>query len=213
MERFSKSFKRGHSVNNRFNGAGKSTLLKSIMGMVRPSSGDVEFEGNSILKRRVHERVREGLSYVPEGRRLFPAMTVEENLLMGVSAAHGRSRMAEALSLFTVLEERKKQLAGNLSGGEQQMLAIGRAYMAGPRYCYWMSFFRSRSGDVRQSTDSIKAINERGVSILMAEQNSERALEISSESYVLENGRVALEGKSADLINDPSVQAAYLGTI
>jgi branched-chain amino acid transport system ATP-binding protein len=117
------------------NGAGKSTLLRCIIGLVRLSSGDILFEGKSLAKMDVHTRVRNGISYVPEGRRLFPAMSVEENLLMGVAKRKGdaKNRVREVYGLFQILEERKKQLAGNLSGGEQQMLAIGRALMADPK--------------------------------------------------------------------------------
>ncbi|MDG7001677.1 MAG: ABC transporter ATP-binding protein [Nitrososphaerota archaeon] len=196
------------------NGAGKSTLLRCIMGIVKPTQGRITFENNALLATRTHSRVRHGISYVPEGRRLFPAMTVEDNLILGSPsrAPDISSRIDQVFRLFPVLKERRSQFAGNLSGGEQQMLAIGRALMAKPKLMLLDELSAGLAPVMFDRVlDSIQSINEIGVSILLAEQNAERALEVSKRSYVLENGRIALEGTSEKLSDDPRIRRAYLG--
>ncbi|MDG6995536.1 MAG: ABC transporter ATP-binding protein [Nitrososphaerota archaeon] len=196
------------------NGAGKSTILRSIIGIVKPSSGDIRFENLSLYGKNVHSRVRDGISYVPEGRRLFQAMTVEDNLLLGSppKVSDMSSRVGEVFKLFPVLKERRTQYAGNLSGGEQQMLAIGRALMAKPKLMLLDELSAGLAPVMFDRVlDSIESINQMGVSILLAEQNAERALEVSKRSYVIENGRIVLEGDSGKLADDPSVRRAYLG--
>ena len=196
------------------NGAGKSTLLKSIIGVVKPRSGSILFQGSPIGGRRPHSVVGSGISYVPEGRRLFPIMNVKENLRMGAprSCTDLEQRIERVYALFPILEDRRKQAAGTLSGGEQQMVAIGRALMSNPKLLLLdeLSFGLSPVMFERVLT-AIQAIRESKVSILMAEQNSERALEISERSYVMENGRIEFEGKSSELIGDNRIRAAYLG--
>ena len=196
------------------NGAGKSTLLKSVIGVVKPLDGAVVYRGASILGRRPHHLVRSGISYVPEGRRLFPTMNVKENLRMGAerNCPNVEQRMERVCALFPALKERKNQAAGTLSGGEQQMVAIGRAMMSEPKLLLLdeLSFGLSPLMFERVLS-AIEEIRESGVSILLAEQNAVRALEVSDRAYVMENGRVALSGQSAELMDDPKVRDAYLG--
>jgi branched-chain amino acid transport system ATP-binding protein len=196
------------------NGAGKSTLLKSIIGVVRPKSGDIRFRNISLLGMKPHEVVSLGVSYVPEGRRLFPTMNVRENLRMGAPrrCPDIDKRLKKVFSLFPVLEDRKKQAAGTLSGGEQQMVAIGRAMMSEPKLLLLdeLSFGLSPLMFERVLA-AIESIRDSGVSILMAEQNSERALEVSERTYVMENGRIELSGNSAELMDNAKIREAYLG--
>jgi branched-chain amino acid transport system ATP-binding protein len=196
------------------NGAGKSSLLKAGMGLVRPMGGKVLFDGKSLAKLKPHQVVTMGIAYVPEGRRLFANLSVEENLRMSTprKCPDLAQRMHGVFDLFPVLEQRKSQTAGNLSGGEQQMVAIGRALMAKPRLMLMdePSFGLSPIAFDRVIA-AIERINSMGVGILLAEQNSERALEVSQRCYVLENGRVTNSGRSEDLMNDPSIKVAYLG--
>jgi branched-chain amino acid transport system ATP-binding protein len=196
------------------NGAGKSTLLKSVIGVVSPLEGAILYKGNTVLGKRPHNLVRSGISYVPEGRRLFPSMNVKENLRMGASrnCPDFEKRLEKVCTLFPALKERQKQGAGTLSGGEQQMVAIGRALMSEPKLLLLdeLSFGLSPLMFERVLS-AIETIRDSGVAILMAEQNSVRALEVSDRSYVMENGRVAVSGQSADLIDDPKVRDAYLG--
>jgi branched-chain amino acid transport system ATP-binding protein len=196
------------------NGAGKSTLLKAVMGLVRPKGGKVEFEGRDIVGLAPHKIVSLGIAYVPEGRRLFPSMSVEENLRMSTPrrCPDLGERLRDVFDLFPALEQRKPQAAGTLSGGEQQMVAIGRALMAKPKLLLLdePSFGLSPIA-YDKVLGAIQEINEKGVGILLAEQNSERALEISQRSYVLENGRVSTSGPSRELMDDPAIRVAYLG--
>ncbi len=196
------------------NGAGKSTLLKSIMGLIRTQGGEILFEGVNAGKMSPHTLVAKGLAYVPEGRRLFPEMTVGENLRMGAPriCPDADERMKAVHELFPVLEERRGQLVMTLSGGEQQMVAIGRALMAKPKMLLLdePSFGLSPIAFDRV-IDAIEKINGAGVAVLLAEQSSERAMEISDRTYVLENGRVVGSGTSDELLRDPIVRAAYLG--
>jgi branched-chain amino acid transport system ATP-binding protein len=196
------------------NGAGKSTTLMTISGILKPESGEIFFEGRSIKDMPPHRIVRTGISQVPEGRRIFPGLSVRENLEMGAySSGRGKASSFDMVySLFPVLKERYKQKGGTLSGGEQQMLAIGRALMSGPRLLLLdepslglapiivVKIFRT-----------IREINSEGVTVLLVEQNARAALRLSHRGYVLENGRVALTGSGEELLNNENVREAYLG--
>jgi branched-chain amino acid transport system ATP-binding protein len=198
------------------NGAGKSTTLRSITGLTPASSGTVEFEGENITHVPAQEVVARGIALSPEGRHCFARMTVRENLDMGAYRRRGADEIAEDLervfSLFPRLKERENQKAGTMSGGEQQMLAIGRALMARPRL---LLLDEPSMGIapilVQRIYETIKEINRSGVAILLVEQNANYALDISSRGYVLETGRVALANDSDQLRSDPDVQRAYLG--
>jgi branched-chain amino acid transport system ATP-binding protein len=198
------------------NGAGKSTLLKLVIGMSKTRSGSVSFDGVSITGHRSYSIIRRGIGYVPEGRRLFGAMSVEENLRIGAprKCADLLDRMKYVKSLFPILEERRYQHASTLSGGEQQMVAIGRALMGKPKLLLLdeLSFGLSPKMFTRVLR-AIQEANRNGVSILLAEQNSEKALEVSNRAYVMENGRLVGEGKSESLKHDAKVRQAYLGLV
>jgi branched-chain amino acid transport system ATP-binding protein len=198
------------------NGAGKSTTLRSISGLTPASSGSVSFAGEDITRVPAHEVVGRGIALAPEGRHVFARMTVRENLDLGAHRRHG-SQILEDLervySLFPRLQERQRQKAGTMSGGEQQMLAIGRALMARPKL---LMLDEPSMGIapvlVQRIYETIGEINRSGVAILLVEQNANYALEISRRGYVLETGRIALRGNSSELRDDPEVQKAYLGT-
>ena len=199
------------------NGAGKTSTLRAITGLVPSVSGRVVFRGTDISRWKAHRIVTLGLGHAPEGRRLFPQMTVIENLRMGAyrrrgSAAIGRT-LVQVEALFPRLAERRVQLAGTLSGGEQQMLAIGRALMAEPRLLVLDEpSFGLAPMVVREIGRIVRSINrERGVSVLLVEQNARMALGIAGRAYVMETGRVALSGRSAALVESQHVKAAYLG--
>jgi branched-chain amino acid transport system ATP-binding protein len=198
------------------NGAGKSTTLRSISGLTPASSGSITFAGEDITRIPAHEIVVRGIALAPEGRHCFPRMTVRENLDLGAHRRRG-PEIAEDLdrvfALFPRLRERERQKAGTMSGGEQQMLAIGRALMARPQL---LMLDEPSMGIapilVQRIYETIGEINRSGVAILLVEQNANYALEIARRGYVLETGRVALENESAGLRDDPGVQRAYLGT-
>jgi len=198
------------------NGAGKSTTLRAISGLVRPSFGEILFEGTSLARMAPHEIVRRGVSHVPEGRRIFPYMSVLENLEMGAFPVRGRQRIRAALDdvfqLFPRLAERVRQEAGTLSGGEQQMLAIGRALMTHPKLLLLDEPSLGLAPNLVQAIFGvIRDINARGVTILLVEQNAHLALRAAHRGYVLETGRVVLADSSAALEANPEVRAAYLG--
>jgi branched-chain amino acid transport system ATP-binding protein len=199
------------------NGAGKTSTLRAISGLVPGAGGHVRFNGTEISRFKAHRVVALGLAHAPEGRRLFPQMTVLENLKMGAyrrrSAAEIRRSLAEVQQIFPRLAERRGQLAGTLSGGEQQMLAIGRALMGEPRLLLLDEpSFGLAPMVVREIGRIVQTINrERGVSVLLVEQNARMALAIASRAYVMETGRVALSGPSAELAESAHVKAAYLG--
>ena len=199
------------------NGAGKTSTLRAISGLVRPSAGRIVFSGTDISGWKAHRVVALGLSHAPEGRRLFPHMTVLENLKMGAyrrgdGAAVDRT-LEEVVTRFPRLAERRHQRAGTLSGGEQQMLAIGRALMAEPRMLILDEpSFGLAPMVVKEIGRIIGAINhDRKVAVLLVEQNARMALAISSRTYVLETGKIVLDGPSASLRESPHVKAAYLG--
>ena len=199
------------------NGAGKTSTLRAITGLAPTAGGRIRFRGTDISRWRPHRIVTLGLGHAPEGRRLFPHMTVSENLRMGAyrrrDAAAIRHSLAEVEGLFPRLAERRAQRAGTLSGGEQQMLAIGRALMAAPRLLLLDEpSFGLAPMIVREIGRIVQSINrERGVSVLLVEQNARMALGIAARAYVMETGRVVLSGPSADLAESPHVKAAYLG--
>jgi len=200
------------------NGAGKTTILKTISGLRNVSSGDITFDGKSINKIPAHERVDLGISQVPEGRGIFPGMTVLENLEMGkFNRKDRKAEMHEDLdrvyTLFPRLKERATQAGGTLSGGEQQMLAMGRALMARPKV---LLLDEPSMGLAPQMIANIfriiTEINKQGVTILLVEQNAQQALQRAHRAYILETGNVTKEAAASDLLNDPAVREAYLGT-
>jgi branched-chain amino acid transport system ATP-binding protein len=196
------------------NGAGKSTLLKTISGIIKKKSGNILLNGE-ILPAKPYKIVARGVIHVPEGRRVFPGLTVTENLIMGgmrTRKAEAKQRLEEMLDLFPILRQRSKQLAGTLSGGEQQMLAIARGMMAAPSL---LLFDEPSLGlaplIVEQMFELIKKINTMGITVLLVEQNAKRALAISNYAYVLENGCIITQGDSAVLSANEEIQKAYLG--
>ena len=196
------------------NGAGKTTLVQSVFGLTRDQKGHIFFEGNDITGLPAYEMVKRGLALVPEKRELFPKMTVEENLEIGGFSKKGEIvELEEIFAFFPILKERKKQLAGTLSGGEQQMLAIARALIPKPSMIVLDEPSLGLSPLIVSSVlDAIKKLNEEGLSILLVEQNVQHALEMSHRGYILETGRIVREGTSSDLLHDDQVQASYLGT-
>ena len=198
------------------NGAGKSTTLRLISGLLRPSRGDVVFEGQSLAAVRPHDIVARGICHVPEGRRIFAGLTVLENLEMGAYLVRGARRVkearAEVFDLFPRLAERRQQRAGTLSGGEQQMLAIGRALMTRPKLLLLDEPSLGLAPTLVQGIfNVIRQVNERGVTILLVEQNAHMALRVAQRGYVLETGRMVLADTAANLAANPQVRAAYLG--
>jgi branched-chain amino acid transport system ATP-binding protein len=198
------------------NGAGKTTTLRVISGAVRPTAGTVRFDGHDITALPVHAMAERGISHVPEGRQLFPFMTVEENLDLGAynrrSRPHARDALAEQLDLFPRLKERRRQLAGTLSGGEQQMVAIARGLMAAPRLLLLDEPSLGLAPKVTEEVFArIQDIRGRGVTVLIVEQNVVDGLRISDRGYVIENGRVTMQGAAQELLHDDKIRAAYLG--
>ncbi|MEJ2288308.1 MAG: ABC transporter ATP-binding protein [Deinococcales bacterium] len=196
------------------NGAGKTTTLRAISGLAPLASGSIRMRGADLGTRPPSQRVRDGLAHCPEGREIFPRMTVHENLELG--AIRGRpaaERYGEVFRLFPVLSQRSGQLAGSLSGGEQQMLAIGRALMSEPELLLLDEPSLGLAPVlVREVGEVLARLNDVGTSVLLVEQNAALALALADRGYVLENGRVVLEGAAAQLREDPTVQRAYLGT-
>jgi branched-chain amino acid transport system ATP-binding protein len=196
------------------NGAGKSTTLKTISGLRSVSRGRIVFDGRPITRLAGHKRVLAGIAQAPEGRGIFPGMTVEENILMGAYArkADLAGELARVYELFPRLDERKRQVGGTLSGGEQQMLAIGRALLAKPTLLLLDEPSMGLAPlIVQQIFRVIREINETGTTILLVEQNASQALAHSHRAYVLETGRIVRSAPAKELINDPSVREAYLG--
>ncbi|MGP4025034.1 ABC transporter ATP-binding protein [Actinomadura sp. 3N407] len=196
------------------NGAGKSTTLKTISGLLSPSSGAIRFDGRDISRMPGHKRVTAGIGQAPEGRGIFPGMTVEENLLMGAYSRKENvsKELTEAYELFPRLAERKSQAGGTMSGGEQQMLAIGRALMAKPKVLLLDEPSMGLAPMlVQQIFEIVQEINRRGTTVLLVEQNAQQALQIANRAYVLETGRVVKAAPAGELLDDPQVRAAYLG--
>jgi branched-chain amino acid transport system ATP-binding protein len=198
------------------NGAGKTTLLNTISGLLRPASGSVEFLGKRIDRLASHIIVQLGISHIPEGRKLFTDMTVRENLELGAYISKAWKRKEETLEqvyqLFPVLKERGKQLASKLSGGERQMVAIGRGLMSSPKLCMLDEPSYGLAPKLfSEVLEVIKRLREQGITILLVEQNVRNTLETVDRAYVLENGRIVLEGKGKDLLQDEQVKKAYLG--
>jgi branched-chain amino acid transport system ATP-binding protein len=201
------------------NGAGKSSTLAAISGLVRPDGGRVVLEGSDLTGLPTHQAVARGIVLVPEGRAILARMTIEENLVVALEsrrpappAAEARAMLEDQYRRFPVLGERKRLAAGSLSGGEQQMLAIARALLMRPRILLLDEPSMGLAPLlVRQIFDIVEAIHREGTTILLVEQNARLALQISDHAYVLERGRIALEGPSRELAADPRVQAAYLG--
>ena len=200
------------------NGAGKTTLLKTISGILKPSAGVINFEGKDIQSIAPHNRVLEGLCQAPEGRGIFPGMTVLENLEMGKYARKNwKSELKEDLdriyTLFPRLKERQSQAGGTLSGGEQQMLSIGRALMSRPRLLLLDEPSMGLAPKfIQQIFNIIREIQTQGVSILLVEQNAAQALSCANRAYILETGNIVKEGAGKDLLNDEAIKKAYLGT-
>jgi branched-chain amino acid transport system ATP-binding protein len=198
------------------NGAGKSTILRTVFGLKKPTSGEIWFSQGRIDGRSPREAAKMGMAYCLEGRRLFPQMTIYENLEMGAylrkDPKEVKDHITEIFKLFPILDERKKQQAGTLSGGQQQMLAIGRALMTKPKLLLLDEPSLGLAPlIVREIGVIIRNINQRGVSILLVEQNSKLALGVAQRGYVLEVGRVSLEGEARELLENEHVKKAYLG--
>ena len=196
------------------NGAGKSTTLKTISGLRTVSRGEIRFNGQVITRMPGYKRVLAGIGQAPEGRGIFPGMTVAENLHMGAYARKDDSsnELAEAYDLFPRLKERKRQAGGTLSGGEQQMLAMGRAIMSRPKLLLLDEPSMGLAPLMVQKVfETVMAVSKEGVTILLIEQNAKLALEVSSRGYVMESGEITLQGKAKQLLSDPKVRAAYLG--
>jgi branched-chain amino acid transport system ATP-binding protein len=198
------------------NGAGKTTTLRAITGMLHPSAGRIVYEGRDIAGMKPHLVSRQGLALVPEGRGVFAQLTIEENLAMGAYARRDRAGVAadveRAFTLFPRLKERRRQTAGTLSGGEQQMLAISRALMSRPRLLLLDEPSMGLAPlMVERIFEVIRSISAEGVTLLLVEQNARLALEVSHRGYVLESGLVTLSGAAASLLHDPRIREAYLG--
>ena len=198
------------------NGAGKTTTLKAITGMQPISDGDIVFDGRSVRGRPAHELVRMGLAMVPEGRGVFTRMTIDENLLMGAYTRGDKQGVQDDIervfSIFPRLKERRSQLAGTMSGGEQQMLAMGRAMMCRPRMLLLDEPSMGLSPIMVDKIFEVVAdIARQGVTILLVEQNAKRALELAQRGYVLDSGTMTMGGEASKLLDDPRVRAAYLG--
>lgn len=198
------------------NGAGKTTTLHTISGLIAPKKGTVTFEGKDITKTPAHKIVSAGMAHVPEGRRVFASLSVLQNLKLGAYTRGSKEEIEETLQMvykrFPRLEERKNQLAGTLSGGEQQMLAMGRALMSKPRIILMDEPSMGLSPIfVNEIFDIIKSVSASGTTVLLVEQNAKKALSIADRGYVLETGKIVLEGKAENLLNDESVKKAYLG--
>ncbi|MCC8104425.1 MAG: ABC transporter ATP-binding protein [Clostridiales bacterium] len=198
------------------NGAGKTTILHTVTGLIKPKAGQVIFEGQDITKTPAHKIVKLGMAHVPEGRRVFSQLTVYQNLKMGAYSRSDKDEIEDSLQKvykrFPRLEERKNQVAGTLSGGEQQMLAMGRALMSNPRIILMDEPSMGLSPIlVNEIFDIIQSVSASGTTVLLVEQNAKKALGIADRAYVLETGNIVQEGRAADLMDDESIKKAYLG--
>ena len=200
------------------NGAGKSTLLKSIVGLEPVAGGRISFDGQDITTTPAHRRTGMGVALSPEGRGVFSDQSVRDNLLLGAyskkhDSARTEQKIEQFFTMFPRLEERQEQLAGTLSGGEQQMLAIARALMSEPKLLLLDEPSLGLAPlIIRDIFNTIRALRETGLTILLVEQMANQALGVADRAYVLETGRITLQGKGSDILNDPKVRAAYLGT-
>ena len=197
------------------NGAGKTTILHTVTGLLKPKTGKILFKGNDITKVPAHKIVTMGMAHVPEGRRIFSQLSVFDNIKLGAFTRNDNEEIEETLNYvyerFPRLKERKNQIAGTLSGGEQQMLAMGRALMSKPEFVLMDEPSMGLSPLlVSEIFEIIKAINENGTTVLLVEQNAKKALSIADRAYVLETGNIVLSGDAKDLMNDESVKKAYL---
>ena len=198
------------------NGAGKTTILHTVTGLIAPKAGSIVFEGQDISKIPAHKIVSMGMAHVPEGRRVFAQLSVYDNLKMGAYTRKDKNEIEESLEMvykrFPRLEERKNQMAGTLSGGEQQMLAMGRALMSKPKIILMDEPSMGLSPIfVNEIFDIIQEVSASGTTVLLVEQNAKKALSIADRAYVLETGNIALEGDAKVLMNDDSIKKAYLG--
>jgi branched-chain amino acid transport system ATP-binding protein len=198
------------------NGAGKTTLLRTLSGLITASSGEIEFQGAQIQNKKPEDIVKDGLVQVPEGRMLFTDMSVRENLELGAFSSHTRKNMKKNIEycfeLFPILKERQKPLAGSFSGGQQQMLAIGRALMSEPKILLLDEPSTGLSPLLtKQVFDIIKTIKAQGVTVLLVEQNAHQALSMSDRGYVIENGEIVMEGSAETLMKDEKLRESYLG--
>lgn len=198
------------------NGAGKTTILQTVTGLLSPKKGSILFEGQELTKIPAHKIVSLGMAHVPEGRRVFAQFTVYQNLLMGAYTRKDKNEIEASLAAvykrFPRLEERKNQIAGTLSGGEQQMLAMGRALMSKPRIILMDEPSMGLSPIlVNEIFDIIQSVSASGTTVLLVEQNAKKALSIADRAYVLETGKIVQEGKAEALLNDDSIKKAYLG--
>ena len=199
------------------NGAGKSTMMKTIMGLVHMGRGEVTFDGKKLNRMHAHKICKAGIAYVPEGREVFPNMTVLENLEMGAycrsyTAAQMNEKLEEMYTMFPRLKERLKQKAGSMSGGEQQMLAMGRALMSNPKLLMLDEPSMGLAPIlVEQIFDIIQDLNRKGSTILLVEQNAQMALSVAHRGYVMETGKIVATGSGAELIESPEIKRAYLG--
>jgi branched-chain amino acid transport system ATP-binding protein len=198
------------------NGAGKSTVLKTISGAIKVMSGDILFRGESLINVPAHKVVAKGLAYIPEGRRVFPYMSVKENLELGAYIETNRENMKKNMGLvfelFPRLKERQNQMAGTFSGGEQQMLVIGRALMSSPKFLMIDEpSLGLQPTIVNLVYEAITTLHKQGITILLVEQNVQKSLEIAQRGYVLENGRISMAGSSDELLNNKDMKKVYLG--
>ena len=194
------------------NGAGKSTLLRALSAMIRPTGGEARLDGRSLVGLRPEQVVDLGIAHVPEGRRLFPGLTVRENLLVGAYSRRGRADVDRALELFPRLRERLDQLAGSMSGGEQQMCALARGLMSSPRLLMIDELSLGLAPNLVETIlDRLAEIRNDGTALLLVEQDVDAALRVADRGYVLENGRIVASGPSAELLSDERVREAYLG--
>ena len=198
------------------NGAGKTTILHTVTGLVPAKAGKIMFDGHDLLKTPAHKIVGMGIAHVPEGRRIFGELTVYENLIMGAFTRKDKNEIKETLEMvytrFPRLKERKNQIAGTLSGGEQQMLAMGRALMSKPKIVLLDEPSMGLSPlYVSEIFDIIQEINKSGTTVLLVEQNAKKALAIANRAYVLETGNIVLDGDAKELMNNESIKKAYLG--
>ncbi len=198
------------------NGAGKTTILHTITGLVPAKSGSISFDGHELTRTPAHKIVSMGMAHVPEGRRIFQELSVLANLKLGAYTRKDKNEIEETIKMvyghFPILEERKNQIAGTLSGGEQQMLAMGRALMSHPKIILMDEPSMGLSPlYVNEIFEIIKNINKSGTTVLLVEQNAKKALSIADRAYVLETGKIALEGDAKELMNNDSIKKAYLG--